>query len=235
MRPQIQLLLLQKFPIYHQLQIEEALLRSDQRNWCILNQGTPPAIVMGISGKTNQWINESLLQSKPLPVIRRFSGGGTVVVDENTIFATFIFNADEIQVPCCPEKIMRWTEGIYRPLLGPRFQIKNNDYALDSRKFGGNAQHLCKNRWLHHTSLLWDYFESRMEYLPLPPRMPAYREMRSHSDFLCRLREHLTSSDQIGDHIIQELNKNFEIKRQNLDAALKITEMPHRKATELLF
>ena len=37
-------------PILEQLQLEEALFRADQRNWCLLNSGSPPAIVMGISG-----------------------------------------------------------------------------------------------------------------------------------------------------------------------------------------
>jgi hypothetical protein len=40
--------------ILRQLRMEEALLRCDHRNWCIVNDGAPPAappaIVMGISG-----------------------------------------------------------------------------------------------------------------------------------------------------------------------------------------
>ena len=45
------LLRLRGFPILEQLQLEERLLRTTQRNWCLINQGTsPPAIVMGISG-----------------------------------------------------------------------------------------------------------------------------------------------------------------------------------------
>ena len=45
------LLRLTRIPILQQLQLEEALLRADSSNWCIINDGTPaPAIVMGISG-----------------------------------------------------------------------------------------------------------------------------------------------------------------------------------------
>lgn len=47
----VKLLHLQKVPILRQLLLEEALLRADTRNWCIINNGTSvPAIVMGISG-----------------------------------------------------------------------------------------------------------------------------------------------------------------------------------------
>ena len=45
------LLRLRGYPILQQLRLEEALLRADKANWCIVNDGTPsPAIVMGISG-----------------------------------------------------------------------------------------------------------------------------------------------------------------------------------------
>ena len=47
----INLLRLSRFPIYHQLVLEEALLRGTAQNWCIINDGAfSPAIVMGISG-----------------------------------------------------------------------------------------------------------------------------------------------------------------------------------------
>lgn len=45
------LLSLRGFHILRQLRLEEALLRADSGNYCIINDGTPdPAIVMGISG-----------------------------------------------------------------------------------------------------------------------------------------------------------------------------------------
>ena len=51
MKPVVRLLRLQRLPILRQLQLEEALLRADDGNWFLLNDGTPePTIVMGISG-----------------------------------------------------------------------------------------------------------------------------------------------------------------------------------------
>lgn len=51
-RPVLHLLRLQGFPVLRQLQLEEALLRADLRNWCLLNDGAgdQPTIVLGISG-----------------------------------------------------------------------------------------------------------------------------------------------------------------------------------------
>jgi hypothetical protein len=50
-RPVVNVLLLNRFPIYNQLLLEEALLRGTTENWCLVNDGAfNPAIVMGISG-----------------------------------------------------------------------------------------------------------------------------------------------------------------------------------------
>lgn len=49
------------------------------------------------------------------------------------------------------------------------------DYVFGDRKFGGNAQSITKNRWVHHTSFLWDYEAKNMSYLKLPAKAPQYR------------------------------------------------------------
>ena len=45
------------------------------------------------------------------------------------------------------------------------------------RKFGGNAQAITGRRWLHHTSLLWDFDPDNMALLRPPARQPKYREV----------------------------------------------------------
>ena len=59
--------------------------------------------------------------------------------------------------------------------LKMHFFILLADYVLGERKFGGSAQSITKDRWLHHTSFLWDYHMSRMAYLKIPKRAPEYR------------------------------------------------------------
>ena len=105
-------------PILEQLQLEEALLRNDDRNWVIINEGSPKAIVLGISGKTELFVDRQRWAEKPVPLIRRFSGGGTVFVDENTHFVTFIGNTHDLQVPCHPQAVLEWTQTLYSQVLG---------------------------------------------------------------------------------------------------------------------
>lgn len=230
MKPAIHLLELQNFPIFQQLQIEEALLRADTRNWCVLNTGTPPAIVLGISGQPSHLIHAPSYHLKPVPLIRRFSGGGTVLVNEDTLFATWICNTQAHQISCCPQKILAWTQDFYHPIFQhSSFRVRENDYVFAEHKFGGNAQYMCKERWLHHTSFLWDYDPQQMEVLLLPSKMPTYRAKRTHSDFLCRLKDHLPSKESFHSAFLQELKKHFTvIHEKNVE---EILARPHRKAT----
>lgn len=229
------LLHLKNCPIFKQLQLEEALLRADEGNWCLINEGSSKAIVMGISGQSEQLVNKNILQKKPIPVIRRFSGGGTVVVDKDTHFVTFIANSEQLQVPPCPQKILQWTENLYKPLFkGLGFQVRENDYVLGDQKFGGNAQYMRKNRWLHHTSLLWDFQDESMDYLTIPPRMPQYRQKRAHLDFLCRLSDHLPDPSLINLHIKNTLKTAFDVLEVEMDQIKEIEERSHRKSVEML-
>ena len=51
------------------------------------------------------------------------------------------------------------------------------DYTFGEQKFGGNAQAITKQRWLHHTSFLWDFDRDNMALLKHPSRVPEYRKV----------------------------------------------------------
>ncbi|XP_074326469.1 uncharacterized protein LOC141664420 isoform X3 [Apium graveolens] len=177
--PLMNLIKLRGVPILQQLHLEERLLRTSPHNWCIINDGTNlPSIVMGISGKPAELVEINSVLRDKVPVIRRFSGGGTVIVDTGTIFVTFICNKDDVpEVQPYPRPIMSWSSLLYSKVFQGvgDFVLRENDYAFGNRKFGGNAQSITKNRWIHHTSFLWDYDIKNMAYLKIPKRAPEYR------------------------------------------------------------
>lgn len=185
------LIRLKNVPIFEQLLLEEELLRYDTRNFCLLNEGSSRAIVMGISGNPQELINTTALEKSPCPIIKRFSGGGTVIVDEDTLFISWICQKESFPFLPYPEKILEWSESIYQPALKIQgFHLRENDFVIDHKKCGGNAQYITKDRFLQHTSFLWDYNPANMDYLLHPKKTPKYRAMRSHTDFLCSLKEH---------------------------------------------
>ena len=76
---------LQNLSIDKQLELEKKLLLETDEHWCLINEGTSAFIVMGVSAKVVDFLDLDQVQRLNIPVIKRFSGGGTVVVDQNTI------------------------------------------------------------------------------------------------------------------------------------------------------
>jgi lipoate-protein ligase A len=83
--------------IFDQLCVEEILLRHSNQNWYLFNHNcVKTSIVVGFSGKIKELINLKLIKDKNIAIIRRFTGGGTVIVDENTLFSSFILNVRKL-------------------------------------------------------------------------------------------------------------------------------------------
>lgn len=234
-------------PIQEQLRIEEALFRVEsKRNWFIYNdEHSPATIVMGISGKPDKLLHQDAVKRDGIPVLKRFSGGGTVIVDHNTVFTTFICKQEDFpQVKPYPREIMAWSRDFFSPFFSRlcnddlKFDLREDDYVFNDRKFGGNAQSLSKGRWLHHTSFLWDFDPRNMEYLTNPARQPEYRQQRSHLDFLCPLKDVLkkdAANRETFEHELRaELDHNFVVEDVDLDDIKPILEQEHRKSTRFL-
>ena len=129
-----------------QLRLEETLFRANDENWAIVNDGAPRrAIVLGISGKPHRLIDVAAAHEDDVLVIKRFTGGGTVVVDADTQFVSLVMNGDAIpNVPLFPRPLMRWTGDLYGGVLGtnddsgvfrdlPNWRLHQDDYVVETR------------------------------------------------------------------------------------------------------
>jgi lipoate-protein ligase A len=110
MAPVMRVLQTRGLPILYMLRIEEALLRATSDNWIFVNDGTKePAIVLGISGKPHELVHVEAAHKARIPLIKRFSGGGTVIVDSNTVFSTLIASTKDVpDVDPFPRPIMEF-------------------------------------------------------------------------------------------------------------------------------
>lgn len=230
--PKLNFIQLINTPIYQQLHLEEALLRGCNENYCIINQGSPKALILGVSSKKEEWINISRHNEHPLPIIRRFTGGGAVAIDEDTLFVTFICQEQSVGIAPFPEKILNWTSIIYQQIFPEEFSIQGNDYTLNEKKMGGNAQYLAKNRWVHHTSFLWNFSQKMMEYLLHPPKMPLYRKERSHQDFLTSISPYFKTPACFTEQLRKTLSQHFNISTKTLP--LPAEKLTLRKGTKYL-
>ncbi len=187
---------------------------------------------MGISGQPEALLNLESVKREKIPVIKRFSGGGTVFVDQNTLFITFIMAKGDVTVDPFPEPILRWSADLYTDAWQiPGFHLRENDYCIGEKKCGGNAQYIKKDRWLHHTSFLWDYSKKSMEHLRMPSKRPKYRENRPHDEFLCRLKCHSKSPEELVGKIKEALVKRLYISEFDL---VSWKPVPHRQAAHFI-
>jgi lipoate---protein ligase len=218
----INLLIYKNLPVLSQLQLEEALFLHNNENWCILNYNTTPAIVLGSSNKPNDLINLKKVKANKIPIIKRFTGGGTVFVDQDTIFFSMILSKDLTKLHF-PEQILRWLEEFFISALKIKnFQLLENDFIINNNKCCGNAQYIKKDKFLHHCSFLWDFSKKNMnDYLLLPKKIPQYRKKRSHDEFLCKLKDFIPSKLLFLDLIKQELEKKFIVIETGLSGEIK--------------
>lgn len=223
--PLLNIMTVQGMPIFQQLKLEEALFRAGSGNWCLINNGTQPAVVMGMLGKV-----EEDVEGGKLPVIRRFSGGGTVVVDEDTIFFTLILEGQDLQCPKTPSDLMAWSGQLLAPAFMPRkLHVEEQDYVLDGLKIGGNAQSINRRRVVHHTSFLWSWEKERMALLKIPKRQPKYRQNRPHEMFCNRLSRYFASKDELIESLMICLRAQFHCQDGDLVEIEDVMQRPHRK------
>lgn len=104
--------------IYDSLLCEELIWRHSTDNWFLFNTGpVEPTIVLGLSGKIPALVNMPNASRDKVPLIRRFTGGGTVIVDPDTVFSTFVLNASDVGTLPYPRDIMNWSEKLYKPVF----------------------------------------------------------------------------------------------------------------------
>ena len=90
--------------ILEQLKMEEALLRAGTGNWCLVNEGASPAIVIGISGKTEELIRRlrrAQIAKQRVAVFKpridnRYSSEHIVSHSEQSLVSQVVDDASEI-------------------------------------------------------------------------------------------------------------------------------------------
>ena len=112
------------------------------------------------------------------------------------------------------------------------FTTNANDYCVGTRKFGGNAQSISGKRWLHHTSLLWEYDRARMALLRMPASRPEYRADRPHDDFIRGLADAgVPDRDTFVAALIAATSERLELTEVSIDETRAAVAAPHRKMT----
>jgi lipoate---protein ligase len=150
------------------------------------------AVVMGASCRLHDDIDVGRCQSDNIPIARRSSGGGTVLVGPGALNVTIVLPADAAPGLAAVDTTQAFVLGRIAEGLraaGCAVEVRGSgDLTLGDRKFAGSAQRRLRRHFLVHASLLYDFpLAAISTYTRVPKRQPAYRAGRSHQHFLTNL------------------------------------------------
>lgn len=145
---------------YFNIAAEEFFFRGHEEELVILYINSP-SIIVGKHQNAYEEINYSYVRTNGLPVIRRISGGGTVYHDGGNLNFTFMAGSDQGRQVNFARFIKPVNDFLRLYGVDPEVGVKN-EVRAGGLKFSGNAEHVFRNRVLHHGTLL---FSSKLDNL----------------------------------------------------------------------
>jgi lipoate-protein ligase A len=147
-----------------------------------------------------------------MPVARRLSGGGTVFHDPGNVNFTFIRNVEKISEVNFKVFTVPVVEAL-KKLGVEAYTTGRNDLLIDGKKISGNAEHIHKNRVLHHGTLL---FDSRLEALKGALKVDlskfedkAVQSNRSEVTNIANYLKKPTSVEEFTNFLFCEISQNY--------------------------
>ncbi len=178
------------------LALDEALLESAEAGQIgsVLRFWESPVhfVALGYTNQAALEANLPLCQARSIQVLRRCSGGGTVLQGPGCLNYALIHPIEAgqmLNVSATNALVMENNRAALQSVSGLEIELAGQtDMALEGRKFSGNAQKRKARFFLFHGTLLLDFDLNLVQNLLLPPpKEPEYRARRSHRDFICNL------------------------------------------------
>ena len=217
---------------YFNLAAEEYILRNFKEN-CFMLWRNKPSIIVGKHQNALAEINTEYVKEHNINVVRRLSGGGTVFHDLGNLNFTFIQN---IQGKQDLVDFKRYTKPIVEVLnrLGVRAKFEGrNDIMIDGKKISGNAEHVFKNRVLHHGTLLFSSnitdLSKALKVNPLRYQDRGVKSVRSRVTNICEYLSKKISITEFQDTIL-----SYIMNTDNSSTIYEFTENDKQQIDKLV-
>jgi lipoate-protein ligase A len=196
---------------YFNLAAEEYFFKEFKEDIFILWQ-SKPAVIVGKHQNTLAEINYNYVRNNNIKVARRLSGGGTVYHDLGNINFTFIVTGKEDQLV----NFRRFTEPVIEVLhnlsVNAEFKGKNN-IMVNNLKISGNAEHIFRDRVLHHGTLLFStQLDNLNESIKVTPGRYRDKAVKSNRGTVTNIKEFLKTAISILDFrdlLLEHIIKNY--------------------------
>ena len=177
---------------------------------CFMLWQNDNAIIVGKHQNTLAEINFDYVKQNNIHVVRRLSGGGAVYHDMGNLNFSFTKKGHNGNLM----DFEKYTKPIVEVLntLGVQAKFEGrNDITIDGKKISGNAEHIHKNKILHHGTLL---FASEMknvsEALRINPLKYTDKAVKSIPKRVTNIADHLPVpitlkefTQKLMDHVIE--------------------------------
>lgn len=179
--------------------LDEALLTAAEQSATEVGllrlwEADSPFVVLGRASQADREVNREACRKQGIPVLRRASGGATVVAGPGCLMYAVILpyegNPQLRQLDICHQFVMTKLRDAARAAASqeaaPQIGLQGIcDLTLGGRKFSGNSLRCRRTHFLYHGTVLYDFDLTLIsELLGTPTRMPDYRENRDHADFV---------------------------------------------------
>ena len=149
-------------------------------------------VVLGHSDQILSNVNVVACNDCDVPILRRMSGGGTVVQGPGCLNYSLILKNDPRLIGNIRDTfqyVLERHRQLVEDLCGLAVRIDGiSDLTLGGLKVSGNAQYRKARFVLVHGTFLLSFDLRLIEnYLPLPARQPSYRNRRPHLQFITNL------------------------------------------------
>lgn len=133
---------------------EEYIFRNFDED-CFMIWRSEPSVIIGRHQNTLAEINWDFIKKHNIKVVRRLSGGGAVYHDPGNLNFTFIMRKQKGK----PADFKKFTDPVIKALASLSVTAKfegKNDLRINGLKISGNAEHILRDKVLHHGTLLFD-------------------------------------------------------------------------------
>jgi lipoate-protein ligase A len=150
-------------------------------------------VVLGHANSLRSEVNLGACEGNGIAVLRRMSGGGTVLQGPGCLNYSLILNGALRRIGNVGD-VFRYVldrhRGLIEELTGMKARIEGiSDLAVAGRKVSGNAQYRKSRAVLVHGTFLLNFDLSLInQCLLMPAKQPTYRRDRPHEEFLANLK-----------------------------------------------
>ena len=149
-------------------------------------------VALGYTNSSHVEADEAACAAENVPILRRVSGGGTVLQGPGCLNYALIHPiapGQTLNVEATNKMVMETQRAAFEKLLGESVSVAGHtDLATGNLKFSGNAQRRRARYFLFHGTILLDFdLELVQRLLRAPSKEPDYRGKRSHRDFIRNL------------------------------------------------